>query len=54
MARYSLRRFGLSSQEAEAIAQGLRGRAVVAPERRRRPLEGVIGRVMERISALRG
>src|SRR4029078_1404372 len=28
MARYSLRRFGLSSREAEAVAQGLRGRAV--------------------------
>ena len=54
MARYSLRRFGLSSAEAEAIAQGLRGRAVVAPEPRRRPFEGVIGRVRERISALRG
>ena len=30
MARYSLRRFGVSAAEAEAIAQGLRGRAVVA------------------------
>ncbi|HET7169274.1 MAG TPA: cation:proton antiporter [Candidatus Limnocylindrales bacterium] len=28
MARYSLRRFGVSATEAEAIAQGLRGRAV--------------------------
>ncbi len=34
MARYSLRRFGVNSVEAEAIAQGLRGRpvsAVLAP-----------------------
>ena len=54
MARYSLRRFGLSSAEAEAIAQGLRGRAVVAPEPRRRPLDGVVGRVREWIGALRG
>jgi len=29
MARYALRRFGVSATEAEAIAQGLRGRAVV-------------------------
>ncbi|HEX6869149.1 MAG TPA: hypothetical protein VF119_10115, partial [Candidatus Limnocylindrales bacterium] len=28
MARYSLRRFGVSGTEAEAIAQGLRGRPV--------------------------
>ena len=36
MARYGLRRFGVSTTEAEAIAQGLRGRpvAVAAPERR--------------------
>jgi CPA2 family monovalent cation:H+ antiporter-2 len=27
MARYALRRFGVSATEAEAIAQGLRGRA---------------------------
>ena len=34
MARYSLRRFGVNAVEAEAIAQGLRGRpvsAVLAP-----------------------
>ena len=30
MARYSLRRFGVSATEAEAIAQGLRGRTVSA------------------------
>ncbi len=30
MARYSLRRFGVSATEAEAIAQGLRGHSVVA------------------------
>jgi K+:H+ antiporter len=35
MARYSLRRFGVNAAEAEAIAQGLRGRpvAAVAPPR---------------------
>jgi CPA2 family monovalent cation:H+ antiporter-2 len=31
MARYALRRFGVSATEAEAIAQGLRGRGVVPP-----------------------
>ena len=31
MARYALRRFGVSATEAEAIAQGLRGRAAVRP-----------------------
>jgi K+:H+ antiporter len=53
MARYSLRRFGLSSQEAEAVAQGLRERGVVAPERRQRPLEGALRRLTERITARR-
>jgi CPA2 family monovalent cation:H+ antiporter-2 len=39
MARYALRRFGVSATEAEAIAQGLRGRAVVAAaDASRRPL----------------
>jgi monovalent cation:H+ antiporter-2, CPA2 family len=37
MARYALRRFGISGAEAEAIAQGLRGRPVAVPTRRRRP-----------------
>ncbi|MGP1674297.1 MAG: cation:proton antiporter [Candidatus Limnocylindrales bacterium] len=32
MARYSLRRFGVSAAEAEAIAQGLRGRAVITAD----------------------
>ena len=32
MARYALRRFGVSATEAEAIAQGLRGRPVAVPE----------------------
>jgi monovalent cation:H+ antiporter-2, CPA2 family len=31
MARYALRRFGVSATEAEAIAQGLRGRSATAP-----------------------
>ena len=38
MARYSLRRFGISTTEAEAIAQGLRGRPVALPAAQRRPL----------------
>jgi len=37
MARYSLRRFGVSGPEAEAIAQGLRGRGAIAPEPPRPP-----------------
>ncbi len=36
MARYALRRFGVSGTEAEAIAQGLRGRAVVIDDARAR------------------
>ncbi len=36
MARYALRRFGVSGAEAEAIAQGLRGRGAILPEPRRR------------------
>jgi CPA2 family monovalent cation:H+ antiporter-2 len=54
MARYALRRFGLSSAEAEAVAQGLRGRAVVVAEARRAPLAGVVGRLRARISGRRG
>lgn len=37
MARYSLRRFGVSGAEAEAIAQGLRGRGAIPPAPTRRP-----------------
>jgi monovalent cation:H+ antiporter-2, CPA2 family len=37
MARYSLRRFGVSGPEAEAIVQGLRGRGAIAPEPARPP-----------------
>jgi CPA2 family monovalent cation:H+ antiporter-2 len=40
MARYALRRFGVSATEAEAIAQGLRGRAVAVADTRRRSLLG--------------
>ena len=54
MARYALRRFGLSSAEAEAIAQGLRGRAVVGvPEPRPRPLARAVDRIRARISGRR-
>jgi CPA2 family monovalent cation:H+ antiporter-2 len=46
MARYSLRRFGVSATEAEAIAQGLRGRASVAAAPGPRPLlAGLIERL---------
>ena len=38
MARYALRRFGVSTTEAEAIAQGLRGRPVAVAASERRPL----------------
>jgi K+:H+ antiporter len=49
MARYALRRFGISAAEAEAIAQGLRGRPVAVAEPARRPLlAGMIGRLRGR------
>jgi monovalent cation:H+ antiporter-2, CPA2 family len=50
MARYSLRRFGVSATEAEAIAQGLRGRAVVVAEARSGGVGEAIGRLWGRIS----
>jgi monovalent cation:H+ antiporter-2, CPA2 family len=50
MARYSLRRFGVSATEAEAIAQGLRGRAVVVAEARSGGVGAAIGRLWSRIS----
>jgi hypothetical protein len=37
MARYTLRRFGVNAAEAEAVAQGLRGRPVPAIEPPRAP-----------------
>jgi CPA2 family monovalent cation:H+ antiporter-2 len=37
MARYSLRRFGVSGTEAEAVVQGLRGRGAIPPGPRRPP-----------------
>jgi CPA2 family monovalent cation:H+ antiporter-2 len=52
MTRWSLRRFGVSGQEAEAIAVGLRGRAVLpipAPSR-----DGVLARLRRRLAAFRG
>jgi CPA2 family monovalent cation:H+ antiporter-2 len=48
MARYALRRFGISATEAEAIAQGLRGRPVALAEPSRRSLLGGL------VDALRG
>jgi CPA2 family monovalent cation:H+ antiporter-2 len=55
MARYSLRRFGLSSAEAEAVAQGLRGRAAIVADERVRPgrLAGAAERLRDRISGRR-
>jgi monovalent cation:H+ antiporter-2, CPA2 family len=50
MARYALRRFGVSAAEAEAIAQGLRGRAVVIDERRPRGLTEAVRRLRARLS----
>ena len=50
MARYALRRFGISAAEAEAIAQGLRGRAVVVDERRSRGLAEAVRRLRARLS----
>ncbi len=50
MARYALRRFGVSAAEAEAIAQGLRGRAVVAAEERSRGMSDVVARLRRWIS----
>jgi K+:H+ antiporter len=50
MTRYALRRFGVSATEAEAIAQGLRGRPAAAAPRRR----GMIDRFRERWNAATG
>jgi CPA2 family monovalent cation:H+ antiporter-2 len=54
MARYALRRFGLSSAEAEAVAQGLRGRAVVVAESRSGGGAQAVARLREWLSARRG
>ena len=40
MARYALRRFGVSATEAEAIAQGLRGRSAARRQAGRRQAHG--------------
>jgi hypothetical protein len=49
MARYALRRFGVSGTEAEAIAQGLRGRAVVMPEPSTGRISEALGRAWSRL-----
>jgi CPA2 family monovalent cation:H+ antiporter-2 len=54
MARYALRRFGLSSAEAEAIAQGLRGRAVVVAETTSGGWVQAVARLRDWLSARRG
>jgi CPA2 family monovalent cation:H+ antiporter-2 len=53
MARYSLRRFGVSAAEAEAIAQGLRGRAVIMDERRSGGIPDAVERLWARLSGRR-
>ena len=47
MARYALRRFGVSATEAEAIAQGLRGRSVAVPASAGRT--GLLDRIRARL-----
>jgi CPA2 family monovalent cation:H+ antiporter-2 len=55
MARYALRRFGVSATEAEAIAQGLRGRAAVtASGGRTGPVAGWWSRLRDRVRAAAG
>jgi CPA2 family monovalent cation:H+ antiporter-2 len=51
MARYALRRFGVSGTEAEAIAQGLRGRAVAVAERQPRGIADTVSRTWARTVA---
>lgn len=46
MARYALRRFGVSATEAEAIAQGLRGRPVAVPATPSAGSTGRLGRAL--------
>jgi CPA2 family monovalent cation:H+ antiporter-2 len=46
MARYSLRRFGVSATEAEAIAQGLRGKVVASSAAGQGP--GIVARLRSR------
>lgn len=53
MARYALRRFGVSAAEAEAIAQGLRGRAVIVADAPRSALAGQLARLWGRLSGRR-
>jgi CPA2 family monovalent cation:H+ antiporter-2 len=50
MARYSLRRFGVNAAEAEAVAQGLRGRPFAPPPAPRKPspFDRVRARVVRR------
>jgi hypothetical protein len=47
MARYALRRFGVSSAEAESIAQGLRGRGAIGQRPPGRP--SVVTRIRGRL-----
>jgi CPA2 family monovalent cation:H+ antiporter-2 len=54
MARYALRRFGVSGTEAEAIAQGLRGRAVVVAETTSGGWVQAVARLRDWLSARRG
>jgi K+:H+ antiporter len=49
MARYSLRRFGVSATEAESIAQGLRPRSTTVPGQDRGGRPGVVKRLRARL-----
>jgi monovalent cation:H+ antiporter-2, CPA2 family len=53
MARYALRRFGVSATEAEAIAQGLRGRSVAPATSRPGYASGLLDRLRQRFSGRR-
>ncbi len=53
MARYALRRFGVSATEAEAIAQGLRGRPVAIATGSSRPRWTTLARLRERVGRVR-
>jgi monovalent cation:H+ antiporter-2, CPA2 family len=53
MARYALRRFGVSAAEAEAIAQGLRGRAVIVADEPRGRLAKLVERLWTTLSGRR-
>jgi CPA2 family monovalent cation:H+ antiporter-2 len=55
MARYALRRFGVSATEAEAIAQGLRGHSAAGPAAQgNRGIGGLLDGIRARLSGIGG